>query len=158
MAGVSADAVCGGIGNIVRAAVAGARVTGACCNVVANRFVVVRGIRGRSIVSVASISHNALAETGNSAELFYLDSGASNHVIPSRDNLHAYQKFAKPVETSAADGKKIYAYGSGTLRVATSANSLGREVGIQDVYYAPEVHARLVSLGRLEGQGWDVME
>ena len=32
LAGVSADAVCGGIGNIVRAAVAGARVAGACYN------------------------------------------------------------------------------------------------------------------------------
>jgi len=56
----------------------------------------------------------------------------------------------------AANSGKIFAYGPGTLRVATSANSLGREADIQNVYYAPEVHARLVSLGKLEGQGWDV--
>ena len=37
-----------------------------------------------------------------------------------------------------------------------SANGLGREADIQDIYYAPEVHARLVSLGELEAQGWDV--
>jgi len=85
--------------------------------------------------------------------MFYVDSGASGHLIPSRDNLHAYQKIAKPVEISAANGGKICAYGSGALRVATSANSLGREADIQDVYYAPEVHARLVSLANLEGQG-----
>ena len=27
---------------------------------------------------------------------------------------------------------------------------------LQDVYYAPGVHVRLVSRGKLEGQGWDV--
>ena len=27
---------------------------------------------------------------------------------------------------------------------------------LRDVYYAPGVHVRLVSLGNLEGQGWDV--
>ena len=76
------------------------------------------------------MSYNALADTGSSAEVFYVDSGASDHLIPSRDNIHAYQEFAKPVEISAANGGKIYAYGSGTLRVATSANSLGREADI----------------------------
>jgi hypothetical protein len=39
--------------------------------------------------------------------------------------------------------------------VATSANGLEREVDLQDVYYAPGVHTRLVSLGKPEGQGWD---
>jgi len=88
--------------------------------------------------------------------MFYVDSGGSDHLIPSRDNLHAYQKFAKPVKISAANGRTIYAYGSGTLGIATSANSLGREADIQDVYYGPEAHGQLVSLGKLEGQGWDV--
>ena len=40
--------------------------------------------------------------------------------------------------------------------MATSANGLERESDRQDVYYAPGAHARLVSLGKLEGQGWDV--
>jgi len=67
-----------------------------------------------------AMSHNALADTRSPAEKFYVDSGASDHLIPSRDNLYAYQKFVKPVEVSAANGVKISAYGSGTLRVATS--------------------------------------
>ena len=40
--------------------------------------------------------------------------------------------------------------------MATSANGLERESDLQDVYYAPGAHAQLVSLGKLEGQGWDV--
>jgi hypothetical protein len=81
---------------------------------------------------------------------------ASDHLIPSKENLHAYRKFDKPVEISAADGGKIYAYGSGTLRVTTSANGLEREAELEDVYYTPAVHVQLVSLGKLEGQGWDI--
>ena len=41
-----------------------------------------------------------------------------------RGDLDTYKKFAKPVEISAAGGGKIYAYSSGTLRVATLANGL----------------------------------
>ena len=103
-----------------------------------------------------AVSHKALASTGDSNEKFYIASGASDHLIPSRGDLHAYRRFEKPVEISAADGGKIYAYGSGTLRMATSANGLEREVDLEDVYYAPGIHTRLVSLGKLEGQGWDV--
>ena len=103
-----------------------------------------------------AVSWKALASTGDSDEKFYIDSGASDHLIPSRGDLHAYRRFGKPVEISAADGGKIYAYGSGTLRMATTANGLERTADLQDVYYAPGVHARLVSLGKLESQGWDV--
>ena len=39
--------------------------------------------------------------------------------------------------------------------MATSANGLERQSALQDVYYAPGAHAQLVSLGKLEGQGWD---
>jgi len=55
---------------------------------------------------------------------FYVHSKASYHLIPSRGDLHTYQKFAKPIEISAANGGKIYAYSSGTLQVATSAHGL----------------------------------
>jgi len=106
-------------------------------------------------VLYTAMSHNAVADTGSSAEMFYVDSGASDHRIPLQDNLHAYRNFGKPVEISEANGGKINAYGSRTLGVATPANSPGQEADIQEAYYAPEVHVRLVSPGRLEGQGWD---
>ena len=106
-------------------------------------------------VLYTAMSHNAVADTGGSAEMFYVDSGASDHLIPLQDNLHAYRNFAKPVKISEANGGKINAYGSRTLCVAPSANSPGQEADVQDVYYASEVHVRLVSLGKLECQEWD---
>ena len=71
-----------------------------------------------------ALTLGAQASSGDSDGHFYIDSGASNHLFPTKGDLHAYRKFIKPVEISAADGGKIYAYGSGTLRVATSANGL----------------------------------
>jgi len=102
------------------------------------------------------MTYDALASTKDSADIFYIDSGASYHLIPSQGGLHAYQKFAMPIEISAANGNKIYAYSSGDLRVATLANGLESEAVLQDVFYAPEVHARLISLGKLQRQGWEI--
>jgi transposase InsO family protein len=103
-----------------------------------------------------AMSYGALLADEELTDTFYIDSGASDHLIPSKNDLHAYREFERPVEISAADSGKIYAYGTGSLRVASFANGLEREEDLQDVYYAPEVHARLVSLGELESQGWGI--
>ena len=55
-----------------------------------------------------------------------------------------------------ADSRKIYAYGVGTLQITSSVNGLECQQELEDVYYAPGVHVWLVSLGKLEGQGWGV--
>ena len=94
--------------------------------------------------------------TGNSANLFYIDSGASDHIIQTRDGLHAYRSFDCPVEIAAANSSKILAYGSGNLHVSTSVNGQQREVVLEDVYYALDIRVQLLSLGKLEGQGWDI--
>ena len=75
----------------------------------------------------------AQASSGDSDEGFYIDSGASDHLIPSRGDLNSYREFNKPVEISTADGGKIFSYGSGNLRVATTVNGLEREAEAQDV-------------------------
>ena len=60
------------------------------------------------------VSRNALVSTEEPLDTFYIDSGASDHLIPSRGDLHAYKKSAKPVDISAAECGKFYAYGPGT--------------------------------------------
>jgi hypothetical protein len=72
-----------------------------------------------------AMSGDALLAKGGLTDKFYVDSGASDHLIPSRGGLRAYKEFATPVEISAANNGKIYAYGSGTLRVAATANGTG---------------------------------
>jgi hypothetical protein len=106
-----------------------------------------RGARKRPTGRSLQRSHSALLATRDSTERFYVDSGASDHLILHEtnsapiENLRSASRYQQP--TVARTG-------------ATSANGLGRKVDLQDVYYAPGVHTRLVSLGKLDGQGWDV--
>ena len=73
-----------------------------------------------------------------STNTYYVYSGASQHLIPTRVDLHVYQEFSKPVEIAVASGGVVYAYGSRTLRVSSSAKGL--VVVLQDVYYALGIH------------------
>ena len=66
---------------------------------------------------------------------YYIDLGASQHLIPTRVDLHAYQEFLKPVEITAANGGVVYAYGSGTLKISSLAKGL--VTVLQDVNYTP---------------------
>ena len=70
--------------------------------------------------------------------------------------MQNYVEFIEPLEIVAANSSKIYVYGSGTVCIATSASSIKNKADLEDVYYAPDVHVQLLSLGKLEGQGWDI--
>ena len=86
--------------------------------------------------------------------MYYINSGVAQHLIPTQMDLHAYQEFLKPVEIAVANGGVVYAYGSRTLRVSSSAEGL--VTALQDMYYTPGIHVRLVSFGKLLHQGWTV--
>jgi len=105
--------------------------------------------------------YTAMAYTGMCADdgptaKYYVDLGASKHLIPSKVYLQSYREFSKPVEISVANDGQILAYGSGHLWVVTLINGQEHKVNLEDVYYAPQVHVRLLSMGKLEDQGWDV--
>jgi len=105
--------------------------------------------------------YTAMAYTGMCADngptaKYYVNSGASKHLIPSKVYLRLYREFGKPVEISVANDRQILAYGSGHLWVVTLINSQECKVDLEDMYYAPQVHIRLLSMGKLKDQGWDV--
>ena len=87
---------------------------------------------------------------------YYIDSGASNHLVPSKGVLHTYKEFADPVVIGMANNGKIQAYGTGMLQIVSSVNGLEWQGTLEDVYYTPGVHSRLISLGKLQKQGWDI--
>ena len=49
-----------------------------------------------------------------------------------------------------------YTNDTGFLRGAASANGTEHEVDLDDVYLLPRVHVRLLSLGKLKGQEWNI--
>jgi len=84
-----------------------------------------------------AMAHTGLRVDNGLTARYYVDSGASEHITPTRIYLRSYREFEKPVEISVADDRQILAYGSGRLRVATLVNGQEREVDLEDVYYAP---------------------
>jgi len=83
------------------------------------------------------MAHAGLRADDGLMARYYVDSGASEHITPTRVYLRSYREFKKPVEISVADDRQILAYGSGRLRVATLVNGQEHEVNLEDVYYAP---------------------
>ena len=98
----------------------------------------------------------AQAVTTKCPTTYYVDSGVSDHLIPMKDGLHAYCDFDEPVKIAAADSGKIYAYSSGSLHVLTMSGGQLEKAVLDNIYYTLAIHIQLLSLGKLEGQGWDI--
>ena len=60
------------------------------------------------------------------------------------------------MEISAAKWGEVVRLWFWDPAVVTSANGSEQHTDLQDVYYALEIHARLVSLRKLKRQGWDI--
>src|SRR5258706_11347605 len=107
-----------------------------------------------SDVMFTAIVNLSILTTDTLTNTFYIDSGASAHLVPTKCGLRNYVKFDSPVEIAVANNGKILAYGSGTARMAVSVGGVEREADLEDMYYIPDVHVRLLSMGKLESQGW----
>jgi hypothetical protein len=85
-------------------------------------------------------------EDGN----WLIDSGASSHMSPYRDDFVTYQKLKKPIEVKVADGKKVTAAGRGDVRM----NFDGVETTVTNVLHIPGLDRRLLSVPKLTNRGW----
>ena len=97
-----------------------------------------------------AMAHAAMAKHSTT---YYIDSGASDHLILMKDRLCGYRNFIEPIEIAAADSGKVYTYSSGVLHVMTGQS---RQAMLEDVYYTLKIHVWLLSLGKLDSQGWDI--
>ena len=99
-----------------------------------------------------AMAYHSIEET---AEQYFIDSGATGHYIDDVHALHDYVPFKVPRIIRTAAGNQVEALGSGNLKF--TANVYGREtVGeLNDVYYIPDIGSRLISIGKLFSQGWE---
>ena len=105
--------------------------------------------------STTAMSHNALADTGSPAEMCYVGSGASDHLIPSRDTYMPIKNVRSPLRYQQPMVRRSMLTVLGPSAWQRQPTTWD-EKQIYRTYYVPEVHARLVSLGKLEGQERDV--
>ncbi|XP_076886633.1 uncharacterized protein LOC143536554 [Bidens hawaiensis] len=91
-----------------------------------------------------SLMTNA-TDTGNTTHLWFLDSGASNHMTGCKKGFtHLDESFKMVVKLG--DKKELIVQGKGTIKIITQN---GNSKLLDDVYYAPLLGYNLLSVGQL---------
>ena len=85
-----------------------------------------------------------------SASQWYIDSGASQHMINSKDAMVHYQDFASPEFVRMGNNYEIKTYGKGNMWIEVKAIGVYRPAELVDVLHVPRAVARD---GRLGGGG-----
>jgi hypothetical protein len=90
----------------------------------------------------------------------YLESSAvrniEDHHVDDVNTLLNYPAFAKPKEMKTAHAGCLHVIGSETVRFSTVAGGKERQGELHNVHYIPGLETRLISLGKLFSQGWDL--
>ena len=88
-------------------------------------------------------------------DIWYLDSGATVHFSPHRDQFKSYQTLDKPLEIETAQGT-IYGIGKGTIMVEAVADDDVNILQLRNVVHAPEMSVNLLSAIVLYDLGFEV--
>ena len=92
-----------------------------------------------------------MAET-NSEDIWFLDSGCSNHMTGNIALFSALDKNMKSEVTLGTDSK-VSVMGKGEVKIFTKQ---GERKTIADVYYVPGMRCNLLSIGQLVQKGYNV--
>ncbi|GMI80465.1 hypothetical protein HRI_001715800 [Hibiscus trionum] len=89
----------------------------------------------------------------NNDTLWYLDSGASNHMCGHEHLFKEMQKI-EDGHVSFGDASKVEVKGRGTICYLQKDGLIG---SIQDVYYVPDLKTNILSMGQLTEKGYSVL-
>ncbi|KAI5427463.1 hypothetical protein KIW84_032754 [Lathyrus oleraceus] len=92
-------------------------------------------------------------EINTNDNVWYLDSGASNHMCGHK---HLFKEMRK-IEygnVSFGDASKVKVEGKGTIHYLQKDGLIG---SIQDVYYVPNLKTNILSLGQLTEKGYSIL-
>eukprot|EP00253_Pinus_taeda_P006182 PITA_06182 len=87
-----------------------------------------------------------------SEDIWFLDSGCSNHMTGNIALFSALDKNMKSEVTLGTDSK-VYVMGKGEVKIFTKQ---GERKTIADVYYVPRMRCNLLSIGQLVQKGYNV--
>ncbi|KAI5418245.1 hypothetical protein KIW84_042753 [Lathyrus oleraceus] len=92
-------------------------------------------------------------EINTNDNVWYLDSGASNHMC---GHIHLFKEMRKIEDgnVSFGDASKVKVEGKGTIRYLQKDGLIG---SIQDVYYVPNLKTNILSLGQLTKKGYSIL-
>lgn len=96
---------------------------------------------------------HAFSATTDNLTAWLLDSGASSHMCPVKEEFQDIRPFDEPVLISIANGCELKALGSGSIPITLLDGTLVR---VQDALYVPDLDRRLISISALVAKGLKV--
>ncbi|CAH2215798.1 jg3217, partial [Pararge aegeria aegeria] len=79
---------------------------------------------------------------------FLLDSGATDHIVNTKDYFSSYSEFNTPLKIGVAkNSTNVPAFGKGKINVTTNSGYQGT---IENILYSPDVPYNLLSVNRIQ--------
>jgi hypothetical protein len=101
-----------------------------------------------------STTHALLAtENDVSKDCWILDSGASDHMCHNEEHFTSMKK-TENVMITLADGKRVKAYGKGTVVLISNISSC--QIHLTNVLYVPDLKRNLISLSVIDTKGYNI--
>ena len=90
-----------------------------------------------------ALSAGGLSSTEND---WWIDSGASQHMTPSKKGMTDFVTFRNPLHVKLADDSVLLACGKGNLHLSVFDGTENVNITLKDVLYVPKIQKRLLSL------------
>ena len=84
---------------------------------------------------------------------WFIDSGASQHMMPDKKILVNSARFKTLVEVKLADYSMLYSYGKGDVYLSVYNGPEKVKVELKDVVYVPKIQNKLMSLPSMTAKG-----
>ena len=104
---------------------------------------------------MGSVTGAAIPKRQSGSQIWFTDSGASDHFSPHRDLFETFHKLEEPVSIATAEGTAT-GTGTGTITVTVlGENDVETDLQLRNVIYAPTMSSNLFSLNAAYDRGFE---
>ena len=97
-------------------------------------------------LTLASVHNGVFAAEANSGVDWWIDNGATKHVVKSAKYFEHFEKFENPSRIRAAGNEILSALGQGTIRVKTIVDGKTLFLSSKNVWFVPKITKNLFSV------------
>src|SRR5271155_55858 len=105
-------------------------------------------------IALAAAENPGTLSTGTAC---VADSGCTTYFFKSREAFSSYKPSEKAAGQSSKEGASFTVLGVGTVQVKVVHNGLEQTLSFSNALHAPDVTANLISVSRMDLEGWDVV-
>uniref|UniRef100_A0AAV1U517 Polyprotein n=1 Tax=Peronospora matthiolae TaxID=2874970 RepID=A0AAV1U517_9STRA len=110
--------------------------------------------KAEQVETERSGEERAFTASSRTSAGWLLDSGASSHMCPDRNEFSNLNSLTDPIMITIADGSEVEAQGVGTVRVQLKT---GEVIRIEETLWVPGLDRRLLSISALSKRGLQVI-